>query len=172
MQLSMLQWQSLPPLQVTTTTFTATFNLDTAGAVYYVITNLDAPSVPVQPGSAVLVSGGFGVLLSVPAPASQLVQSVTVRAEDETVDVRVPAGRRLSSSAHGQDAKVHAGTTPWHVAADTQGGYMQADRLGGVTHRCTPQIVFACSTHVCSWIYQYLLVSAELPVLLYLCSPP
>ena len=143
---------TLPPLQVTTTTFTTTFRLDTAGAVYYVITDLEAPSVPVQPGTAVLASGDLEVLLPLPTPASQVVQSVTVRTEDETVDVRVPAGRRLSSEAYGEDAKVYAGTTPWRVADDTQGGFMQPDWLGDVPHRCEPQSNCACSLHVCSWI--------------------
>lgn len=151
---------------MTTNTFTATFNLDTVGAVYYVITNLEAPSVPVQPGSAVLASGDLGKLLPLPTAPSQLAQSVTVRAEDETVDVRGPVGRRLSGETHGQDAEGYAGTTPWHAAADRQGGYMQPDWLGGMTHRCTPQTSFACSLHC----MQPFSLSSSLNVVLFICS--
>ena len=115
--------------QVTTSSFTSTFNMDSAGALYYIITNLPAPSVPVQPGTAVLASGGFGEPELLPAPAadSYTVESVTVRGEDATVDVHIPTGRRLSSdnSAHIKEL------TPWHGATS----HGQAEWTSTLSHR-------------------------------------
>ena len=130
--------QNLPALQVTTSSFSATFNLDSAGALYYVITSLPDPTVPVQPGTAVLASGGIGEPELLPAPAadSYTVESVTVRGEDATVDVHVPTGRRLSSVKSHQPATAElAGTTPWHGASGLQSSYGQADWTGSVSHR-------------------------------------
>ena len=115
--------------------FTANFNLDTAGAVYYAITTLEAPSITVAPGTAVLTSGGLGQLARVPTPDAYSTASVTVRGEDDAVEVRVPVGRRLSSTEHRHSAAVTGGTTPWYTATDRDISYSQADWAGSVTHR-------------------------------------
>lgn len=120
--------------------FTAKFNLDTAGAIYYVVTSLETPSVTVPPGTAVLTSGGFGQLVPAPTPDAYSIASVTVRGEDDAVEVRVPVGRRLSSTEHRHNAAVTDGTTPWHAAADRDSNYSQADWAGSVTHRYTVQL--------------------------------
>lgn len=136
----------LPLLQVTTETFTANFKLDTAGAVYYVITDLESPAVPVAPGSAVLASGVLGQpeLLPAPIPKAYAAASVTVRGDDSTVDVHTATAtrRRLSSEPAGQGAGTLAGTTPWHVAPDREGSYLQGDWAGAVTHRYVLQLSF------------------------------
>ena len=126
--------------------FTANFNLDTAGAVYYVITNLEAPSVTVAPGTAVLTSGGLGQLVSAPTPDTYSTASVTVRGEDDTVEVRVPAGRHLSSTEQRHNTAVTGGTTPWYAAANRDSSYSHADWAGGVTHRYILQLQFPYSS--------------------------
>lgn len=133
----LLAYQGLHALQVTTSAFSATFNLDSAGALYYIITSLPAPSVPVQPGTSVLASGSIAQPESLPAPASdsETVETVTVRGEDATVDVHVPTGRRLSSVMSKQVAAEVAGTTPWHDAIGLPSSYGQADWTGSVSHR-------------------------------------
>ena len=122
--------------------FTANFNLDTAGAVYYVITNLETPSVTVAPGTAVLASGDFGQLEPAPTPDAYSVASVTVRGQDDAVEVHVPFGRRLSSTEHSYNAAVSGGTTPWHTAADRDSSYSQADWADSVTQRYILQLKF------------------------------
>ena len=140
----MLHRQTLSLSQVTTVAFTANFNLDTAGSVYYVITNLEAPSVTVTPGTAVMVSGGFGQLVPPPTPDAYSVASVTVRGEDDAVEVHVPVGRRLSSTEHRHNAASTSGTTPWYTEADRD-SYSQANWAGSVTHRYILQLNFPCS---------------------------
>lgn len=129
---------------MTTVAFQANFNLDTAGAVYYVITNLEAPSVPVAPGTAVLVSHAFGQLSPAPTPATYSTSSVVVRGEDDAVEVHVPVGRHLSSTEHKHNAAPASGTTPWYTAADGD-SYSQANWAGSVTHRYILQLHFPCS---------------------------
>ena len=154
----MLYCQPLSLLQVTTNAFKAAFNLNSAGAVYYVITDLETSPVSIQPGTAVFVGqlAQSDQLLPAPTPVTYSVEPVTVRGEDETLDVHVPIGRRLSSEQHGQTAEVYPGTTPWHAAADMESSYLQGDWLGSVTHRCPipppppSNNSFAYSTHVCS----------------------
>ena len=151
MPLWMLHCHPLPLLQVTTETFTASFKLDTAGAVYYIITNLEAPSVPVAPGSAVLASGVLGQpeLLPAPIPKAYAAASVTVRGEDSTVDVRkTSVRRRLSDGADGQGAGTGAGTTPWHAALDRESSYLQGDWAGSVTHRYILLLSYVARSYV------------------------
>lgn len=135
---------------MTTETFTANFKLDTAGAVYYIITNLEAPAIPVAPGSAVLASGVLGQpeLLPAPIPKAYAAASVTVRGEDNTVGVRqTSTKRRLSNAADGQGAGTWAGTAPWHAAPDRDNSYLQGDWAGTVTHRYILQLSFVAMSY-------------------------
>ena len=136
------------PLQVTTSSFDAAFSLDTAGAIYYIITNLSSSSVSVSPGGAVLVSGGFGELT--PAPTAESLytsESVTVEGGDTTLEVDFPIGRRLTGQSQDSEgaAGVVDGVTPWQgglsvgsrdTAALTATAAMQQDFPESTTHRC------------------------------------
>ncbi len=123
-------------LQVTTSSFDAAFSIDTAGAIYYIITNLSSSSTSVQPGSAVLVSGGFGELTPAPTAESDYSsQSVTIEGGDTTIEVDYPSGRRLTS--HSDDAASNAGAdmgvTPWHSGVST------GSSTGAVSGAALPQ---------------------------------
>ena len=144
-------------MQVTTSSFTAAFSLDTAGAIYYIITNLSSSSVSVQPGTTVLVSGGFGELTPTPTAESDYTsESVTVEGGDTTLEVDFPTGRRLSGQSEdtegAADVGAGAGVTPWHggfpgggsTAALPATAAMQQDWPGSVPHRCVCVCVCVC----------------------------
>ncbi len=132
-------------VQVTTSSFDAAFSIDTAGAIYYIITNLSSSSASVQPGSAVLVSGGFGELTPAPTAESDYSsQSVTIAGGDTTIEVDFLTGRRLSG--HSDDtastAGADMGVTPWHSGTSTEsstgavsGAALPQDWQDSVTHR-------------------------------------
>ncbi len=132
-------------VQVTTSSFDATFSIDTVGAIYYVITNLSSSLVSVPPGSAVLVSGGLGELKPAPTAESDFSsQSVTIEGGDTSIEVDFPTGRRLSG--YSDDAASHAGAdmgvTPWHSGMSTgsstgavSGAALSQDWQDSVTHR-------------------------------------
>ncbi|DBB14474.1 TPA: hypothetical protein ACH3X3_004761 [Trebouxia sp. C0006] len=111
------------PGSVTTSSFDATFSIDTAGAIYYIITNLSSSLASVSPGSAVLVSGSFGELTPAPTAESDYSsQSVTIEGVDTTIEVDYPTGRRLAS--HSDDTASNdgadMGVTPWHIGVSTR----------------------------------------------------
>ncbi|KAL0035306.1 hypothetical protein WJX77_000193 [Trebouxia sp. C0004] len=113
------------PGSVTTSSFDAAFSIDTAGAIYYVITNLSSSSASVQPGSAVSVSGGFGELTPAPTAESDYSsQSVTIEGGDTTIEVDFPTGRRLAGQSDdtASDAGPDMGVTPWHSGGSTGSG--------------------------------------------------
>ena len=110
-------------VQVTTSSFDAAFSIDTAGAIYYIITNLSSSLASVSPGSAVLVSGSFGELTPAPTAESDYSsQSVTIEGVDTTIEVDYPTGRRLAS--HSDDTASNdgadMGVTPWHIGVSTR----------------------------------------------------
>ena len=107
-------------VQITTSSFDATFSVDTAGAIYYIITNLSSSSAFVSPGSAVLVSGDFGELTPAPTAESDYSsQSVTIDGVDTTIEVDYPTGRRLSGHSDASTAGADMGVTPWHSGVST-----------------------------------------------------
>ncbi|DBA74581.1 TPA: hypothetical protein ACH3X2_009453 [Trebouxia sp. C0005] len=124
------------PGSVTTSSFDAAFSIDTAGAIYYIITNLSSSSASVLPGSAVLVSGGEGELT--PAPTAEndySSQSVTIEGVDTTIEVDFPTGRRLTGQSDdaAADAGADMGVTPWHGEVSTESG------MGAVSRAALPQ---------------------------------
>ena len=108
--------------QVTTTSFGATFSLDTAGAVYYVISPLPGSTTYVEPGSIV---GPFGTtLVAPPTPATTPIyftETLTVRGQPDTVTVNIPNTTVSSSSRHlmqqtntmDDDSNDALGFSPW-----------------------------------------------------------
>ena len=132
-------------VQVTTSSFDAAFSIDTAGAIYYVITNLSSSSVSVQPGSAVLASGGFGELTPAPTAESDYSsEPVTIEGGDTTIEVDFPTGRRLTGQS--DDTASDAGTdmrvTPWHSGVSmgsstsaVSGAALPQNWQDSVTHR-------------------------------------
>ena len=112
-------------VQVTTSSFQASFSIDTAGAIYYVITNLSSSSAPVPPGSAVLVSGAFGELTPAPtAEGDYSSQPVTIEGGDTTIEVDFPTGRRLTGQSDDAASNTGAdmGVTLWHSGVSTGSG--------------------------------------------------
>lgn len=123
-------------MQVTTSSFDAAFSIDTAGAIYYIITNLSSSSASVLPGSAVLVSGGEGELTPAPTAESDYSsQSVTIEGVDTTIEVDFPTGRRLTGQSDdaAADAGADMGVTPWHGEVSTESG------MGTVSRAALPQ---------------------------------
>ena len=87
-------------LQVTNTSFASTFSLDTAGAIYYVISPLSGSTTYVEPGSTV---GPIGTTLVAPptvtTTAAYYTETLTVRGQPDTVTVNIPNSTVLSSSS-------------------------------------------------------------------------
>lgn len=86
-------------LQVTPTSFAATFSLDTAGAVYYVIAPSSDTSMYVEPGTVV----GFTGVAPDAAPiqaVTHTTQVLTVRGQADTVTVSIPNSTVGTASRH------------------------------------------------------------------------
>ena len=120
------------PLQVSTSSFAATFSLDTAGAVYYVIANSTATAADVAPGSVVGPLGAGPV----PVPAihldpSYVSETLTIRGQSDTVTVNIPNTTTSTSERHllavpdpeQLDSSNSLGFTPW----DGDAGFPSAE---------------------------------------------
>lgn len=108
-------------LQVTNASFGTTFSLDTAGAVYYLISPSLDTSIYVEPGTVVGPMGATPVALPTQT-TTYTTETLTVRGQPDTVTVNVPnvtvsqTGRRLmqqTETARGSIGEV-VGFSPWN----------------------------------------------------------